>query len=159
MRQELVELCYKNMHTDGIYALALAVLMGKGRTPNANTKRVELKTTEEIEMRRQVKSWLHETATDRFCVLEIWVDCLGKPQSDYNIAAANKIRRVIDSIEGTSRIGPYLTKRFGTQRLFQYIRPRPTDAADTADYSAFEELDNISVDLDDILDLDGDLSK
>lgn len=130
MRQELMELCKVKMGEDGLYAIALAVLLGHKTGVKTGQKRSENLTSHEIKRTENIKEWLDSVGNGMFCALDVWVDCFKKPRESYDNIESRAIGRALSGIEGCSKIGVRVSSRFGQQRHFRYIKPEVIDYSD-----------------------------
>lgn len=61
---------------------------------------------------------------DTVCVMEIWVECLGRDKSDLKTASSVEIRNCIANIEGWSKVAEPTPRRcgpYGNQRVFKRL--------------------------------------
>lgn len=106
------------------------------RSPEAVRISLELQERRRVETAEdgfagRIAAWLDEPVhgfadesgevevRDETCLIEIWVDCLGRDVASYNQNAAYLVGTAMRSIPGWSEAGPRRTARFGTQRVFR----------------------------------------
>lgn len=145
---EFLKFCADRAKTDGQYAIAYAILL-TGKTKGRVRQDMQADRTK-VSVRQDtqagaiympsvrdhvdvIERWLLKNKTERFCLLDVWVDALGRTRDDYTEEYSRSLGKAVMSIRGCRPASKKVSPRWGQQRSYTFAPPAPTAPADDDD--------------------------
>jgi len=129
--EAFIEMCRERSEQDGLYAIAYAIMV----SANERKRNNEFRLPEDIddEVSKRIATWLDEKKVESFCLLDAWVECLGREVVDYDRTNAKLLGRAISLLNNLVDVGVRKSSHYGKQRIYYVVRKDAAPAAPADD--------------------------